>query len=187
MWRQQAIDRAWSRGLAKIGATGNCEFVAPAPVVLYKILDKVLYADIRKPGQGPELIYPNGERMSPTSALHSMATVGTSYARWAEGPLLNLSLTDESTGGLSEDDRRAIESQHSAIQRRMKQALDGAGLAPIAGSADEAEPEMVDFRIRGYFKIPDYTVLLTRQRGGESKVITSDGVIEHGYADTLKE
>jgi hypothetical protein len=186
-WRQQAIDRAWARGLEAIRATGQHEFVAAAPVVLYKILDKVVYANIARPGQPPELILPDGERMDPSKAIRAMASVGTTYAKWAEGPLPNLKLTDESTGGMSDEDRRAIESQRGIIRERMKQAIEGPGMAPIAGDVAELETEMVDFRIRGYFKVPDYTVLLSRQQGGESKVITSDGVIEHGHADTLKE
>jgi hypothetical protein len=186
-WRQQAIDRAWHRGLDAIRASGNCEFVAAAPVVLYKILDQVLYANIAQPGRPPEFIYPNGERMDPSKALLAYGTVGTTYLKWAEGPLPGIALTDESSGGLSEDDRRAIEGQHRVIRERMMQAVSGAGESPEVGDYTKADPDLVDFRVRGYFKVPDYTVLLSRQQGGESKVITSDGVIEHGHADTLKE
>lgn len=187
LWRQQAIDRAWARGLEAIKATGNYEFVAPAPVVLYKSLDVVLYANIAAPGRPPEFIFPDGERMDPSKAVPVMATVGTTYAKWAEGKLPNLTLTEESSGGISEEDRRLIESQRKIIRDRAMAALSGPSMAPIAGDIRDCEPEMVDFRIRGYFLIPDYTVLLTRQPGGESKVVTVDGVIEHGYADTVKE
>lgn len=186
-WRQQAIDRAWSRGLEAIRATGDYEFVAASPVLLYKMLDKVLYANIAAPGRRPEFIYPDGERMDPSKAVLPMATIGTSYHKWAEGPLPNLTLTEETSGGISDEDRRLIESQRKTIRDRAMKALEGPSMAPIAGDINDLEWAMVDFRIRGYFRTPDHKVLLTRQPGGESKLITSDGVIEHGYADKIKE
>ncbi len=186
-WRQQAIDRAWARGLEAIRATGNFEFVAVSPVLLYKMLDKVLYANIAPPGRRPEFIYPDGESMDPSKAVLPMATIGTTYNKWAEGPLPNLTLTEETSGGISDEDRRVIESQRKVIRDRAMAALEGPSMAPIAGDINDCEPQMVDFRIRGYFRCLDYTVLLSRQPGGESKLITSDGVIEHGYADKVKE
>ncbi len=189
-WRQAQIDKAWAAGVHAIKATGDYTLVTPAPVTLFRGSDgEVLYADIRtNPTAKPKLIWPSGKAVAFLPALRPAVVQRTTYAHFAEGPLIHIELTAPSPG-LSADDKRAIDMMpNSALRERMTAAM-----GPSTGSAEaQTAPdtrERIDFIIRGIFSMPDLTVLVSKQSEQGSKLVL-DGTGEtsslfHGPDDLM--
>ncbi len=185
-FRQAAIDKAWAAGVVAMKAVGDYTFITPSPVTLYR--DKageVLYADIRTAATAPaHLIWPDGRNISFLPALLPGAVQRTTYAHFAEGPLPHIELM-AGPGGLSDDDKRIIDSMpNSALRERARQALEGAGTSTEARTAPDMR-ERVDFMIRGIFSIPDNTVLVSKQSDQGSKLVLPGGSVWDGRDDEI--
>lgn len=181
--RAAGIAAAWTAGIAAIRVDG-LEFVAHAPIILYRhpLTGVVACADIALPGAARHLIRPEGERL--TRLPHAPRGFGwtrerTTYATWAEGPLPHR-VYDMDAAPTPHDDRvvQALRHQNAALRRLIDGALGPAEFADTARSMPTTD-DLVDFRLRGVFRRPDFRVLVSKQdaeRG--SKIVTSDGIVE---------
>ena len=181
-YRQAAIDAAWKQAIDGIRSEGY-EFVCPMPVTLYcdPISKEVVYADIRGPQDAyPHWISAHGERLIGIIPNPGLVKIRTSYARWAEGPLVNIQ-PDLITAPKTTDDPeiQRLRHQNSALREAIDFALaQGANDADLPQTVDP-HSDKVDFRLRGVFRKRDYRVLVSKQAPDEgSKIITSEGLIE---------
>lgn len=179
--RQAAIDRAWKA--AEAGKRADEEFLeTPLPATLYcdPATGAVRFADIRQPRDLlPYWIDPKGTRLLAVPDTRAYVRYRTTYATWAEGPLVHIE-PDLVPAKKSTDD---VDVQRVRAQNRAIREMVDAWLAVGANDADmprsPMENGLVDFRIRGVFKRRDYRVLVSQQSPMEgSKIITSSGVIE---------
>lgn len=170
--RREALARAIPLGIAAVQSDGPHEFVAPCPVtvVISPVGQQVVYADISLPGGPPELVYPDGRRLTFAPVVPSALRWRTTYAEWAEGPLPHVELMDDDEPDPLPDSIQRIRHQNAALRARIDAALEGQR-GPVARNAD---PNLVDFRIRLIFKCPSPRILESRQGGGLALLADAD-------------
>lgn len=185
--RAARIAEAWRLTAANIRAEGET-LVAPAPVTLWRapFSGRVVYADIRLPSDttarwidasGVPLLFP--------PFLFGLVSEQTTYAEWAEGPLVYTGnhAAVAAADPLRDRDLQRVRNQNRHLREKIDAAI-APSFDPVALDAGHAE--YVDFRVRGIFERSDLRTLQSKQTGEAAKLILADGTIEirdHDPAD----
>lgn len=179
-WRQAAIARTGQQAIEQLRAEG-LTFLAWAPVALRFDAQThgLLWAEIDLPGQPVKFISPVGDPLlgRPADAPRGIMTVKTTYATWAEGPLMAIVPLDDEPTALPDDVTRVLAQSTRPLRERITAALGVTATSPQARKRADTL-ERVDFRLRGVFSRPDYTVLVSKQTGEDAKLLTADGVVD---------
>jgi hypothetical protein len=185
--RAAKIAEAWRLTAATIRAEGET-LVSPAPVTLYRapFTGQVVCADIRLPSDpAARWIDAHGVPLLFPPFLFGLVREQTTYAEWAEGPLV---YTGNHAAVAAPDpfqnrDLQRVRHQNRHLRDRIDAAI-APSLDPVA--LDAGHDEYVDFRVRGIFERSDLRVLQSKQTGEATKLLLADGTIEirdHDPAD----
>ena len=185
--RLAKIAEAWRLTQDTIRSEGET-LVTPAPVTLYRdpLSGAVVCADIQLPQDGrPRWIDAQGHPILFPPALFGLRRERTTYAEWAEGPLV---YTGEHAAVAAPDplqdrDLQRVRHQNAALRERIDAAI-MPSFDPVA--LDAGHPEYVDFRVRGIFERPDLRTIQSKQTGEATRLVLAEGTIEirdHNPAD----
>ncbi len=177
--RLARIAEAWRLTAANIRAEGET-LVSPSPVTLYRhpVTGRVVCADIQTPtDRRPRWIDPEGRLLLLPPLLLGLVREQTTYAHWAEGPLVYTGdhLAVAAPDPLKDRDLQRVRHQNAALREKIDAAI-APSFDPVALDAGHAE--FVDFRVRGIFERSDLRTLASKQTGEAAKLILADGVID---------
>lgn len=189
--RQAAITALYALTVATIRSEEQA-VVGPSPVILYRdpFLGRVLYADIRTPGDpAPRWIDPLGRPLLVRPPWLGLLREVSSYAAWAEGPRAYVGDHEALPAPSPLEDRQLQEVRHR--NRWLRELIDPAiapSFDPIA--RDAGHEELVDFRIRVVCRQDDHRVLISKQTGDAAAVLVDGeriGLDEIDPAFTIQE
>lgn len=183
-YRAAALKRAWDFALAHIKQSDpTAEFLCPLPVTLYcaPVTGAVIVADISRDGVTPTWITATGDlRIVPPLVDHAIVR-RTTYAHWAEGPLPHLEMELLSAPTPHQDrEVQRLRAQNRAIRDKLDAALAPNNWAAAPASFDPGSmANLIDFRVRGVFRVRDHRVIESKQ-SDSAKLRITDGMIDFG-------
>jgi hypothetical protein len=190
--RQAAISAAWQHALAHIKQSdATAEFVSALPVTLFvsPLSGKVVIADIgsgRGAGHAPIWITASGQNRLLPPALEHLVMRRTTYASWAEGPLPHIEPEMlQAPTPTNDRELQRLRAQNPALKDLLDRSLSPSAYAAMPRAyTPETARHLVDFRIRGVFRVQDYRVLESKQ-SSSAKVLAKGGVLDLGEDGTL--
>ena len=186
LYRQAAIAECW-RLADNIRSEGDY-LVTPLPVTLYRepMTGEVVCANIQTPqDSGPKWIDAMGVKLLMPNTF-GLVVERTTYAQWAEGPLLYVGDCEALAppDPLKNRSLQYYRHQNSGLREALDAAIEPA-LDPIA--RDIGSEEYVDFRVRGMFRRRAPRVLESKQDVGGSEINADDKIILDGQTYAISE
>lgn len=170
----------WQMAVEQLTREGY-EFVTPAPVRLYRRASDgvVVYADVRRQfADPPRFIFPDGTPIIGAPPRGQFLTQGTTYARWAEGPLFHLDLNFKpAPTPLDDPVIQRYRHQNSDLRELIDAHLGPAEFAAFANSDNGDRSTQVDFKFAGVFRRADFQKTTSLQTGQPRYLRVGDGEV----------
>ena len=164
----EVLRHDWSRAIADLAREGY-EFVTPAPVTLYRRVDgTVAFADTRRRlTDPPRYVLPGGQKLAAKRVPKGQFAIHrTTYMHWAEGPLFHVELgMQKAPTPLDDPIIQYYRHQNAALRELIDSNMTRAEFAPYANVAQHDSPDIVDYKIAGIFKRPEFTTITSLQTG----------------------